>query len=490
MNTINRRQFIKIAGGVATGAILAGCGPDTLLNLNPKFGPWPTELPESTWRWLNRITFGPRPEERSLVAEVGLAAFLEEQLAPETLPEMAARPQLTLRRLESLHLDAPDLFDVEREVATEELQRATLLRAIYSPRQLYEVMVGFWSNHFNIDQNKGDCAWLKTIDDRDVIRPHAMGNFYDLLYASAHSPAMLVYLDNQENYVGNPNENYARELLELHSMGVDGGYTQTDVQELARCLTGWTVKDHFYRGQFTFDADIHDDTPKQILGLTIPAGAKQGGGEQVIEMLATHPATSQFVVTKLVRRFVADEPPPNLVAKATETFNNTQGDINAVLRTILLSPEMMDSSMGKEQSPLKFKRPFEYVVSALRQLNAQTDAGLPLLEYLAQMGQPLFQWPTPDGIPDHTEAWNKTLLTRWGFALALVNDNIPGTTLDLQALVDIANTQTPIERLSRFAILLLNRSLPSSVVAQLLQTGEREDVLLAALLGSPSFQWK
>ena len=231
----------------------------------------------------------PRPAEHTRLAEIGAAAFLEEQLTPEMLPAMALQPGWHLRRLETLHLDAPDLFDVEERHVKRELQQATLLRAVYSPQQLYEVMVDFWTNHFNIDQNKGDCVWLKTVDDREVIRPHALGNFHDLLSASAHSPAMLIYLDNQENHAGNPNENYARELLELHTLGVDSGYTQQDVQELARCLTGWRVKEHFYRGKFTFAESAHDNRPKTVLGLTIPRGAKQRGAEQIIEMLATSP---------------------------------------------------------------------------------------------------------------------------------------------------------------------------------------------------------
>ena len=347
-------------------------------------------------------------------------------------------------------------------------------------------MVHFWSNHFNIDQTKGDCIWLKTVDDRTVIRPHALGSFYDLLSASSHSPAMLVYLDNQENHAGNPNENYARELLELHSVGIDGGYTQNDIQALARCLTGWSVKQHFYRGQFTFNEAQHDDGPKLVLGLPLPAGIGQTGGEQVIEMLATHPATAHFIATKLVRRFVADVPPPVLVSAATQTFLKTQGDIKAVLRTILLSNEMFSPAPAAR----KLKRPFEYVSAALRQLNAQTDGGPALQTLLAEMGQPLFQWPTPDGIPDRAEFWQSSLLTRWRFALALTHNNIPGTTVDLVQLVETAGQQRPVDLLNQFSMLLLGRNLPQSVAQDLLQTNKNRKALLAALIGSPAFQWK
>ncbi len=484
---MNRRQFLEIAAGVAAGATLTGCQTEALFNPYPELADWPAATTDPGWRLLNRITFGPRPEERRRLARIGPAAFVEEQLAPETLPDMDFRPRLRVRRLETLHLDLPDLFDVEREFVTQELQQATLLRAVYSRRQLYEVMVNFWSDHFNIAQTKGDCAWLKTIDDRAVIRPHALGNFRDLLQASAHSPAMLVYLDNQENLAGNPNENYARELMELHTLGVDGGYTQRDVQELARCLTGWTVKRHFYRGQFTFNGDLHDNEAKRILGLTVPTGLDQSGGERIIDTLAQHPATARFVATKLVRRFVADDPPAGLVARTAQTFLETSGDIKAALRTILLSPEMLTPD---QPGPVKLKRPFEFIVSILRQLNASTDGGPVLLQYLADMGQPLFQWPTPDGFPDRAEAWQGSLLNRWRFALALVHDTLPGTSLDLPALLKTAAAKTPAERLRQFAILLLGQPLPAPTAEQLLKKKYDDTVLLAALVGSPMFQWK
>jgi hypothetical protein len=486
---LNRRQFVKLAG-LAAGAALTGCAPQNPFDqLYPQSGSWPAETPEPTWRTLNRVTFGPRAEERRRVTEIGLAAFIEEQLAPETLDEVDTGPMLTLRRLESLQFDVSTIFDLPEETATGQLQQAALLRAVYSRRQLYEIMVEFWSNHFNIAQTKGDCAWLKTIDDREVIRPHALGNFRELLLASAHSPAMLVYLDNQENLAGNPNENYARELLELHTLGINGGYTQRDVQELARCLTGWTVKEHFYRGQFTFDPNQHDNGPKRILGMDIPAGAGQAGAEQLLDMLAHHPATAHFIATKLVRRFIADDPPPDLVQQAAQTFLNTQGDIKAVLRTILLSahfltPTIPDLSLSLS---LKLKRPLEFIASALRQLNAQTDAGPPLLQYLAEMGQPLFQWPTPDGFPDYAAAWNGSLMTRWRFALALVSDEIAGTVIDWAALSQPIGEASLETGLKQFATLLLGRSLPDSLASEL---PSDEKTLLATLLGSPTFQWK
>ncbi|HHJ06888.1 MAG TPA: DUF1800 domain-containing protein [Anaerolineae bacterium] len=491
MTTCTRRQFITLSALLAGSAALSGCAsPANLLGPRRIFDHWPNEASANAWRVLNRISFGPRPEERRRAAEIGLKAFIEEQLAPDSLNE-DRRALLRARRLESLHLDASDLFDVKREVAARELQQAAVLRAVYSRRQLYEVMVNFWSDHFNITQLKGDCAWLKTVDDREVIRPHALGNFRDLLFASARSPAMLTYLDNQENRVGNPNENYARELMELHTLGVNSGYTQRDVQALARCLTGWTVKRHFYRGHFAFKADSHDDAPKRVLGLNIPAGSGQAGAEAVLEKLAAHPAAARFIAKKLTRRFVSDDPPPALVARAARAFLKSNGDIKSTLRVILFSPEFLSPAATTR----KLKRPFNYVVSALRQLNAQSNGGPALLTHLSEMGQLPFHWTTPDGYPDKANFWQGTLLGRWQFALALAHNNIPGTKINLEELANLASTGREREigeLLDQFSTLLLGRPLPKALSKRLLEIHQAgsEATLLATLLASPAFQWK
>src|SRR5258706_11428260 len=228
------------------------------------------------------------------------------------------------------------LFDsYDRETVPNELRQATLLRQLYSKRQLYEVMVDFWSDHFNIFTKKGTGFYLNTGDARAVIRKHGLVSFLDLLWASANSHAMMTYLDNQANEKSHPNENYARELMELHTLGVDAGYTQQDVMELARCLTGWNVKEHFWLGDFVFKLDLHDTGAKHVLGMTIAsAGIKEA--EQVLEMLVTHPSAAHFISTKLARRFIADEPPQELVEKAAQIFLKTKGDIRSVLRVILL----------------------------------------------------------------------------------------------------------------------------------------------------------
>lgn len=263
---VTRRQFLSVSGIAAASVVLGACAPvrtalkqtrgeDSIRLAAPT-------VTDETWRVLSRLTFAPRTEELVRANEIGRDGWMEEQLAPDTLDDLDC--DLRTRGIDTLWMDPDLVLNVRQEAVKEDLQRATLLRAIYSRRQLHEIMVEFWTDHFNIAQDKLDCAWLKVVDDREVIRAHALGNFYDLLWASMHSPAMLHYLDNQENYQHSPNENYARELLELHALGVDAGYTQTDVRETARCLTGWTVNDKWRRGRFEFNGDQHDAAEKQF----------------------------------------------------------------------------------------------------------------------------------------------------------------------------------------------------------------------------------
>ena len=499
---LSRRRFLRLSGLAALGAALSACGPPPLLEqAYSRLSPLPRPLngwlpPGDADRFpiLNRLTFGPRLEERRRAAEIGLQNWIEEQLAPETLDDRAA--DLRVRPLTTLTLSAGEIADLsdklfdayDRAGAPAQLRRATLLRQVYSRRQIYELMVEFWTDHFNISVDKGDGWFLKTVDDREVIRPHALGNFRDLLWASAHSPAMLIYLDNQANRAGTPNENYARELLELHTLGVDGGYSQRDVMELARCLTGWTVKDHFWRGEFVFRANLHDGGPKRVLGLSLqPEG--QAEAERVLDRLAVHPGAARFIAHKLVRRFIADDPPPALVERAAATFTRSKGDIRAVLRTVLLD--------GLEEMQPKFKRPVHFVVSALRQLNAESDGGPFLHDFLRRMGQLAFAWPTPDGYPDRAAAWQGNLLPRWQFALALVQSEIGGTEIDLPNLMAAGGATDATAALDALAALLLGQPLlvpeRDALLTTLQGIGAAEDLMVAAaaaLLASPAFQWR
>ncbi|GAB4417366.1 MAG: DUF1800 domain-containing protein [Anaerolineales bacterium] len=499
--TLSRRDFLKLSALVAGSAALSACGPvyDLLEGQAPfeakqAWGPL-TRLPASDFRALGRMTFGPTISERKRVAQIGLMNWIEEQLDPESLEAFSL--SLRLRNLTTLDKSANDLFDISNELFDSfdkqtvpgQLRQATLLRQVYSPRQLYEVMVEFWSDHFNITTEKGDCYYLKTVDDREVIRAHALGNFRDLLWASAHSPAMLVYLDNQANHKGAPNENYARELMELHTLGVDGGYSQNDVMELARCFTGWTVKERFWRGEFTFEDDLHDNGVKTVLGMRIdPAG--QAEAEGVIERLALHPSTARYISTKLARRFISDDPPAEAIEKATAAFIQTQGDIRAVLRVILL-----DGLAGMQP---KYKRPVNFVTSALRLLDAETDGGNAVQKYLLRMGQPYFGWPTPDGYPDDNLRWQGNLMPRWQFAFALVQNEIGKTKVNLRELVERIGTQSPTALLDAVSTLLLGVPLEPSqrntLLSALSGTGASKAdmlrIITGGILASPAFQWR
>lgn len=487
--SLSRRDFVRLAGLIAGGAAVGGaCAPlaGRLAEIQTESIGWPAFKPSDFHR-LARLTFGPTPYELDRVAKIGFAGWIEEQLSPESVedPGLAVR----LRRFDSLQLEAAALEGHERAQVGADLRAATILRRTYSRRQLYERWVEFWTDHFNISIDKGDCWLLKPVDDRVVIRPHVFGSFEALLSASAHSPAMLVYLDNQANRNGAPNENYAREVMELHTLGVDGGYNQRDVMELARCLTGWSVKDHFWKGEFTFDAELHDPGSKRVLDKEIlPAGEAEA--QRVMEMLAVHQATADHLAMKLVGRFVCDDPvreAPGLVRRVSNAFRRTDGDLKKVARTLFLD----GVAQRAQPLPPKIKRPVDLVVSALRGLSARTDGGTPLQAHLAAMGQPLFSWPTPDGPPDAAPPWSGNLMPRWQFAIALGLGEIKGTSLgSLEA-------DPPTRTLAALSSRLLGGAPSQALIRALSTAASASDmgdstatVVAAGLIASPEFQWK
>jgi uncharacterized protein (DUF1800 family) len=369
---------------------------------------------------LSRAAFGPRPGDLEHVRRMGAEAWVEWQLDPGAIDDTAC--DLRARRFETIHHEPGTCYEYKKPVLREEIVRHTLLRAVYSERQLFEVMVNFWTDHFNISIDKGDCVYLKPADDRTVVREHALGRFRDLVRASATSPAMLVYLDGKDNkhaaFGDVPNENYARELLELHTLGVDGGYTQTDVREVARCLTGWRLNTTWRKGTVSFDPALHDDGEKVVLGARIAPGGGASDLERVVDLACSHPSTPRHVARKLARRFVADDPPASVVDRAASVFAASDGDVTATVRAILFSEEFA-ASRG-----LKVKRPFEFVASALRATLADTHAHAGLVDYLGRMGHAPFQHPTPDGYADDATPWLGTLLWRWNFAFALAAGEI------------------------------------------------------------------
>ncbi len=486
---------------------------------------------------LNRLGFGARPGDVARVKAIGLDNYIHQQLNPEKISddvvhsrvkhlstldmttaqlyEKFPQPGQLLRQLQrrgelpeelanarenrvkpnsgtpgpsNMEANQPNreyrqalreyyrengLAQPQRIVA--ELQASRILRAVYSERQLQEVMVDFWSNHFNVFFGKGADRWLLTSYDRDTIRPNAMGKFSELLVATAQSPAMLFYLDNFQSVSPNMNsqrrragirgmtqdpkarpaqqrmrrginENYARELMELHTLGVDGGYTQKDVQEVARCFTGWTIfaprgggaaasailgeAARTDAGKFFFNARAHDDGEKLVLGHKIPAGGGFKDGLMVLDILARHPSTAKSIANKLVRHFVSDNPPSSLVDRVATTFTKSNGDIRETLRVIFFSSEFYSQDAYRA----KVKRPFELTISAIRALGGETNGGPQLHQWIARMGEPLYGYQTPNGYSDNAESWVSTggLLERMNFGLMLASNRIPGTRVELK----------------------------------------------------------
>ncbi|MCU1384902.1 MAG: hypothetical protein JWL71_3599, partial [Acidobacteria bacterium] len=353
-----------------------------------------------------------------------------------------------------------------------------LLRAVYAENQLSEMLTDFWFNHFNVSWTNDRTRPYLVAFERDAIRPNALGSFRRLLGATAHQPAMLLYLDNAQSVApgGAPttfgdemalaqktqkakapaktpdkkpakpaaksakpspgiNENYARELMELHTLGVDGGYTQQDVTEVARALTGWTIERPRQGGGFVFNPRLHDPGEKVVLGHVIRAGGGESDGEQVLDILARHPATAAFIATKLVRRFVSDAPPKALVARAAARFRQTGGDLREVTRLILTSPEFLSAAAYGA----KVKTPFEFVASALRATGADVEDARPLVRELQQLGMPLYMCQPPTGYSDNGEAWVNTgaLVSRMNLALRLASGQVKGTVVDAAISVQL-----------------------------------------------------
>ncbi len=431
---------------------------------------------------------------------------------------------------------AEDSKRPQRVVA--ELAMVKVTRAIYSERQLQQVMDDFWFNHFNVFAGKGEDRYYLTAYERDVIQPHTLGKFKDLLTASAKSPAMLFYLDNflsadpraaqrqaaeramrqqaRNRGFGRPpqpqaqqkkqnerglNENYGRELMELHTLGVDGGYTQKDVTEVARCFTGWTIEKPRQSPQFKFDERLHDPDPKVVLGKKIHAGGMKDG-EEVIDLLVHDASTARFISTKLARRFVSDNPPKPLVDRMAKTFTESDGDIKAVMHTMIYSPEFW----SRETYRAKIKTPFELVVSAARALGTDVDMPQPLVGWVARIGEPIYQCQPPTGYADKADAWVNTgaLLNRLNFSLALAGNKMRGSRTDVSALLGVETSSDAKAALERAVQVFLGGQAGPTTVETLEKQLDSPQVVQAKLddpvkmvdlgvvaglvLGAPEFQ--
>jgi uncharacterized protein (DUF1800 family) len=488
VSPLSRRTLLK---ATAAGGAVAGIGGFSALSslLAPlmagadedlaAFQPPRADEIDDASHVLNRLTFGPRPGQHAETTALGARAFIAAQLEPESIDDRWTASRAA--RFEALRAwPLGELLEYDARELLDQLTRKKILHAVHSKRQLHEVMVDFWADHFNIDPSKGDSKWLMPADDREVIRAHALGSFPAMLKASALSPSMLWYLDGRVNRRADegerPNENHGRELLELHSLGVAGGYTQRDVMEVARCLTGWTVRERaksgYAVGKVEFRPDLHDDGPKTVLGTAIPAGLGAADLDRVIDIVARHPATARHLAEKLCRRFIADDPPAAAVRAVAEAFRSCNGEIRPTLAALFDTPEFWASRGGKT------KRPFHFVVSALRATAARSNAGPALQNHLLRLGHAPFQYPTPDGYPEEAQPWMATLLWRWKFALDLANRAIDGTSFPAAKLVRAAGGETAL------AAHLLGRAPTADEMAAATASGAP----LALLLASPAFQ--
>jgi len=440
----SRRDALRTALG---GALAAGS-----LAARPDSAP-PPQLPftktiedRALLALVHRATQGFTVEEWAEARALGYEGYLEKQLAFELIDDSALAPRLA--SFSSLNMSAFDLAvnfgtDEKLSVPVFELKQAAFLRAIYSKRQLFERMVELWTDHFNVQHQDGPVIFFKTVDDREVIRANALGSFPVMLAASMRSGAMLHYLDNYANVAGTAQENYARELLELHTVGVDGGYTEADVKAVARCLTGWTYHAGGYSyGEFRFDGGAHDEGPKTVLGTPIPPGGGMADGNVVWGLLVDHPGTAHFLARKLASWLLVHEPPPSVVRRVARAYLETGGDVRAMVRAALSRPSMVEAAPWDHP---KLRRPFHFATSLARAVGVDVSFALIVTYDLFALGQAPFEWPAPNGYPDTVGAWGSSLLPRWRHASALLDNAFLGATVNEASLLQRMGDPPPSE---------------------------------------------
>ena len=365
-------------------------------------------------RLVRRATQGMTASDVKLAEQMGWQGYLNYQLNHTRINddalEAAMATKYPLMSQTSAQLVGTDSGPIQTQ-----LRESTIYRAAFSQRQLFERMVEFWTDHFNQDYNK--VGYLLVADQRDVIRKYALDTFPNLLKASAHSASMMLYLDQNASRKSAPNQNYAREIMELHTLGVDGGYTQNDVAELSRVLTGWTFDGK--TGAFVFNAAQHDTGNKTVLGVSITGRTGADGiseGEQMLDVLVHHPSTARFIATKMLKWLLTPTPSDAQVSSIASVYRATGGDIKMMIRAIL-------NDSWVPQSPMKLKRPFHFLVSALRSTSPSVTSLTSTYNQLSNLGHPIFAWDTPDGFPDKMEYWAGNLVPRWSYANALANTN-------------------------------------------------------------------
>ncbi|MDZ4797029.1 MAG: DUF1800 domain-containing protein [Bryobacteraceae bacterium] len=437
---------------------------------------------------LNRLTWGPEPGEAAGVRKLGVKKWIDRQLQPQSIsedPDLQAR----LDAMPVLKADTAEMFEKFKDrksgairPAVQNVVEARFLRAVYTNRQLEDVLTDFWFNHFNVFMDKGADRVFVGPYERDAIRPFVLGKFRDMLEATASHPAMLWYLDNWQSMGQNAplgrlakragkkgarglNENYGRELLELHTLGVDGGYTQQDVIDVARCFTGWTIRD----GKFQFAPGMHDSAEKTVLGVKIPAGGGKEDAQTVLDIVSRHQSTAKFVSLKLAQRFVSDTPSPALVNAMAATFLKSDGNLRDVMKTMLNAKEFW----AADNYRAKIKSPMELVVSAARAGQAELKNGLTLAVAAEKMGQPVYRKLEPTGYSNVSSEWKNSasLMARMNLASAFAQNKVPGLKMNWP---DDA------------AAILSHK--PSASLKQTLSASVDKRTAVEAVLGSPEFQ--
>jgi uncharacterized protein (DUF1800 family) len=497
-------------------------------------------LPESPWpktkqalHVLERLAFGPRPGEVEKVAGEGVARWIGAQLRPAGIPDHAVEakikklPALSMS-IEALHETYPQpkpmlaasgsasapapMMEPPKEAPAAMVRQIVaqkILRATESERQLQEVLVDFWFNHFNVTSEKGQVRYYLHAYEREAIRPHVLGKFRELLGATARHPAMLFYLDNYLSTVEAPdggdkkakglNENYGRELLELHTLGVDGGYTQDDVRETARAFTGWGIEQPGKAAAFRFHPKLHDDGEKHVLGQALGGGGEKDG-ERVLDLLASHPSTARFIARKLCQKFHSDKPPEALLRRVAEAFTQSQGDLTRTYLALFTAPEFWSDQTFRS----KTKTPFELVASSLRAVGAATEDAEPVSRELDKLGEPVYRCAPPTGYKETSDAWVSTggLLGRINFGLALGAGRIKGIAFDRDKLVGSTPPESDealVERLGRSVLHASPSAATRDVIVRELshqknhlEYGEPSPtavpLALGLLLGSPEMQ--
>ena len=462
MNSFNRRNFLQLSSlSIASLASLSLLTPNRLLaqqsvllsqeNLQ--------KLPTNSTmiHLLNRTSFGVTQDDIDLYQQLGYEGYIDYQLQADSIDDTEIEEFIDQRLLtiNMSQIEIRQLIDndeLNQFAVADELKVATLLRAVYSKKQLLQVMVEFWNNHFSVFHFDGPISALKTAEDREVIRPLSLSSFSELLHADAKSPAMIYYLDTFSSNKEAPNENYARELMELHTLGVDGPYTHHDIDEVARCFTGWKLNRR--TGSFRFSPADHDFDEKMVLNTLIPAGNGIEDGQQVLDILANNESTADFIARKLCIHFISDEPDKNIIESTSQVFKDSKGDIKQLVKHVLMSKDFQMSQDAK------LKRPFHYVASALRTVKSgyQTRrVGRTINRLLESLGQSPFNWQTPDGYPDYASHWLSTsgLLLRWNFINLLSFNDIRGLEYTIEDIISLPYTAENI--VNQFETNLIHR---------------------------------